>query len=152
MFCKANNFYLISNETIDDTFLWKDGICMTHLNCFSLKSDSHPPKKIICFNESPLKMGRNAFYFILKVLFVLKIFKFLHFHIYQIASFVPGILFRLYCYYKWWGDGIGGGRLIYKIVGGGIGGRYYLAIFVFVFLTCTFALCSLLSSVSFLSD
>ena len=36
-------------------------------------------KKIcfICFNESPLKMMKNAFYFILKVLFVLKIFKFL---------------------------------------------------------------------------
>ena len=42
-----------------------------------LKSDSHPPKKIffICFNESPLKMVKNAFYFILKGLFVLKMFK-----------------------------------------------------------------------------
>ena len=43
-----------------------------------LKLDSHHPKKIfICFNESPLKMMKNAFYFILKVLFVLKILKFL---------------------------------------------------------------------------
>ena len=44
-----------------------------------LKSDSHLPKKIcfICLNESPLKMMKNAFYFILKALFVLKIFKFL---------------------------------------------------------------------------
>ena len=31
----------------------------------------------ICFYESPLKMVKNAFYFILKALFVLKIFKFL---------------------------------------------------------------------------
>ena len=30
-----------------------------------------------CFIESPLKMMKNAFYFILKALFVLKIFKFL---------------------------------------------------------------------------
>ena len=42
-----------------------------------LKSDSHLPKFFfICFNESPLKMMKNAF-FILKALFVLKIIKFL---------------------------------------------------------------------------
>ena len=43
------------------------------------KFDSYLPKKncVICFDESPLKMMKNAFYFILKVLFVLKIFKFL---------------------------------------------------------------------------
>ena len=34
----------------------------------------------ICFNESPLKMMKNAFYFILKALFILKIFKFLSGH------------------------------------------------------------------------
>ena len=40
-----------------------------------LKSDSHLPKKnyFIYFNESPLKMTKNAFYLILKALFVLKI-------------------------------------------------------------------------------
>ena len=45
----------------------------------SLKWDSHLPKKIcfICFNGSPPKMMKNAFYFILKARFVLKIFKFL---------------------------------------------------------------------------
>ena len=32
---------------------------------------------IICLIESPLKMMKNAFYSILKALFVLKIFKFL---------------------------------------------------------------------------
>ena len=31
----------------------------------------------ICFNESPLKMMKNDFYFILKALVILKIFKFL---------------------------------------------------------------------------
>ena len=43
-----------------------------------LKSDSHLPKKICCiyFNESPLKVMKNAFYFILKALFVLKMFNF----------------------------------------------------------------------------
>ena len=34
-------------------------------------------KKIICCNDSPSKMMKNASYFILKVLFILKIFKFL---------------------------------------------------------------------------
>ena len=32
---------------------------------------------VICLIESPLKMMKNAFYFILKALFVLKMFKFL---------------------------------------------------------------------------
>ena len=43
-----------------------------------LKLDSHLPKKIlsICFNESPLKMMKNDFYFILNAFFILKIFKF----------------------------------------------------------------------------
>ena len=34
----------------------------------------------IYFHDSPLKMIKNAFYFILKALFVLKIFKFLSWH------------------------------------------------------------------------
>ena len=44
-----------------------------------LKSDSHLPKKgfFMCIFESPLKMIKNAFCFILKTLFVLKIFIFL---------------------------------------------------------------------------
>ena len=45
-----------------------------------LKSDSHLRKKIcfICFNESPLKMMKIVFCFILKAPFVLKITKFGH--------------------------------------------------------------------------
>ena len=44
-----------------------------------LKSDSHFPKKncVICLIESPLKMMKNAFCFILKAFIILKIFKFL---------------------------------------------------------------------------
>ena len=47
--------------------------------CFSLNSNSHLPKKLffICFNDGPSKVIKNAFYFILKSLFLLKIFKFL---------------------------------------------------------------------------
>ena len=41
-----------------------------------------PSKKtsVICFMEIPLKMTKNAFYFILKTLFVFKIFSFLLWH------------------------------------------------------------------------
>ena len=42
-----------------------------------LKSESHFPKKnwVVYFIESPLKMMKNTSYFILKALFVLKMFK-----------------------------------------------------------------------------
>ena len=44
-----------------------------------LMSDSHLPKKfVICSIKSPLKIIKNAFYFILKALFVLKILSFCH--------------------------------------------------------------------------
>ena len=42
-----------------------------------LKSGSHLPDFFICLNESPFKMMKNAFYFIVIALFVLKILKFL---------------------------------------------------------------------------
>ena len=44
-----------------------------------IKVGFSPSKKVIfiCFNESPLKMMKNTFYFILKALCTLKIFKFL---------------------------------------------------------------------------
>ena len=44
-----------------------------------LKVGLSPSKKtcVTCFIESPLKMMKNAFYFIVKALFVPKIFKFL---------------------------------------------------------------------------
>ena len=45
----------------------------------NIKVGLSPSKKmcIICLIESPLKMMKNAFYFILKALFILKIFEFL---------------------------------------------------------------------------
>ena len=48
----------------------------------TLNSDFHLPKKVgfICFNENPLKMMKNAFYFIIKVFLVLKLFKLLCWH------------------------------------------------------------------------
>ena len=54
--------------------IWK-----TYFMCILLKSDSQLSKQIflICFNDSPSKVMKNAFYFILKALSVLKIFKFL---------------------------------------------------------------------------
>ena len=39
--------------------------------------DLKPDPHLLTFIESPLKMMKNAFYFILKALFILKIFKFL---------------------------------------------------------------------------
>ena len=44
-----------------------------------LKVGLSPSEKncVVCFIESPLKVTKNVFYFILKALFVLKIFKFL---------------------------------------------------------------------------
>ena len=44
-----------------------------------IKVGLSPSKKVffICFNDSPSKMMKNAFYSILKALFLLKIFKFL---------------------------------------------------------------------------
>ena len=45
----------------------------------NLKSDTHPPKIffIISFNDSSSKLMKNGLYFILKALFVLKIWTFL---------------------------------------------------------------------------
>ena len=52
-------------------------ISVTYSDFFLLKSYSYLPKKFFCFNDSPLKVMKYAFYFILKALFVLKIFKLL---------------------------------------------------------------------------
>ena len=32
---------------------------------------------LICFNENPLKTNKNAFYFSVKIIFILKMFEFL---------------------------------------------------------------------------
>ena len=64
-----------SNSGIQMWFTSKNWESSCHKN---LKSDSHlPKKKFICFNDSPSKMMKNASYFILKALFIFKIFKLL---------------------------------------------------------------------------
>ena len=89
VFFQTGQQFKYSNESYEMNFFqtaWQSVIlwhsiyinyfkCMTHY----LKSDSHLSKKIffICFNDSPSKMMKNAFYLILKALLVLKIFKFL---------------------------------------------------------------------------
>ena len=52
---------------------------LTSVNGAILKVGLSPSKKIsvICFIEGPLKIMKNTFYFILKALFVFKIFNFL---------------------------------------------------------------------------
>ena len=54
--------------------IYIDGICKKA----GLKVGPFKKKNFICFNDSPSKMMKNVFYFILKALFVLKIFKFLY--------------------------------------------------------------------------
>ena len=59
-------------------FVLKESVCYAKtFRLIKLKSDSHLPKKtlFICFNDSPSKMMKNAFYFILKALFILNILK-----------------------------------------------------------------------------
>ena len=58
---------------------WSFSFLVEAFTGVALKSNSQlpPPKFYIYFNDSPSKIMKNAFYFILKALFVLKIFKFL---------------------------------------------------------------------------
>ena len=52
-------------------------ISWIHQYTIFLKSDSHLPPQIVLFASiKTLKMMKNAFYFILEVLFVLKLLKF----------------------------------------------------------------------------
>ena len=46
-------------------------------HCLKVGFSSFKKNRFICFNKSPLKMMKNAFHFILKVLLVLKVFTFL---------------------------------------------------------------------------
>ena len=51
------------------------GLCSSIKNCF--KSTLSGLRQVFATDESPLKIMKIAFYFTLKVLFILKIFKFL---------------------------------------------------------------------------
>ena len=48
------------------------------VDCKIVLSSSKKKKCVICSIESLLKMMKNVFYFILKAIFILKIFKFLY--------------------------------------------------------------------------
>ena len=66
--------HLVGTFTVSNTLSY---LCHNY-NVTNLKSESHLPKNYFtCFNESPINIMKNAFYFILKTLLVLKIFKFL---------------------------------------------------------------------------
>ena len=67
--------------TYDDNYAWDNEFeieIFLMVMIVIVKVGLSPSKNIIftSFKEIPLKMMKNAFYFILKVLFVLKIFKF----------------------------------------------------------------------------
>ena len=69
-----NFFYLHTLEEDIEKFL-----CGLHEFDENLKVvlSSFKKKCLICFNESPLKLMKNTFYFILKAILVIKIVKFL---------------------------------------------------------------------------
>ena len=67
-----NNFLLLKVVIFRHFFTGSFSFYYSHY--FRLKSDSQLPKKsFYCINESALKMMKNAFYFVIKALFVLKI-------------------------------------------------------------------------------
>ena len=70
------NFLNMFKLSVSKFVCWTDQVSMFY-KC--LKVGLSPSKKncFIYLNESPLKMMKNAFYFILKALFILTIFKFL---------------------------------------------------------------------------
>ena len=93
---QCEGLFLLSSHVVDYDF---EKFILSILNFYlcsfngcsliQLKPDSHLPKKIIYFNGSPLKMMKNAFYFILKALFGLKIYKFFSWlfgHVEKMAS------------------------------------------------------------------
>ena len=46
-----------------------------YLKCLNVGLSPSKKNCFICFNKSPIKMMKNAFYFILKALFILEMFK-----------------------------------------------------------------------------
>ena len=57
-------------------FKWRNFSNLLHSICEELKDTLSGPRQFLA-TGSPLKMMKNAFYFTLKALFILKIFKFL---------------------------------------------------------------------------
>ena len=69
----------LETRSLQENALTLKGLVVTkgHAGLFKVGLSSSPQKFFICFNDSPSKTMKNTFYFILKGLFVLKIFKFL---------------------------------------------------------------------------
>ena len=74
-------FFLVFDQAYALTSHFNEHFSMKFYNYFvtksSLKGGLYGLRKFF-ITESPLKMMKNAFYFTLKALFVLKIFKFSH--------------------------------------------------------------------------
>ena len=68
---------LLDSQNLITTFSSNFRIIFYIKSCWSRTLTLQKRNCFICFNESPLKMVKNASYFILKALFVLNIFKFL---------------------------------------------------------------------------
>ena len=64
-------FYIMKAKKIDKNNIY------IYISKLKVRLLSSKKKYVIFLIESPLKMMKNAFYFILKALFILKIFKFL---------------------------------------------------------------------------
>ena len=88
-------------------FLWsKLNVCFCFLQFrLVLKSDSHPSRKFFtCFNDNCSEVMKNAFYFVLIALFVLKIFKFLSWvfgHVEKLAWLERYVSFEIYDVTAW---------------------------------------------------
>ena len=62
----------------------------------ALKSGFYLSKMLFCFNESPLKVMENAFYFMLKGLFVFEIFRFLSWLLGYVKKRLNKVNFKIY--------------------------------------------------------
>ena len=76
---ESRGAYNVNSQIKFKTTMLKSSLCDYSDAYIFVKVGLSPSKKIcvICLIESPLKMVKNNFYFILIALFVLKIFKFL---------------------------------------------------------------------------
>ena len=74
-------------------------VCIAHDShrlLLPLNSDSHLPKILfIYFNDSPSKFIKNAFYFILKYIFVLKIVKFIFWPVFVWSCRKKGLIRKI---------------------------------------------------------
>ena len=77
LFCRSSSLFQNTWQWTKYLNVVMDYYLFFYISVKYFQSDSHVKKIYICFNDSPSKMLKNELYFILKALFVLKIFKFL---------------------------------------------------------------------------